>query len=59
MTVWVKKVEADEAIEALKNARTVLNEKEWTDLREKFIKIALRSYPQAQIRFFQYLPEYK
>ena len=59
MNVWTKKVEAAEAIEALRNARTVLNKKEWTELRKKFIEIALRSYPQARTHFFQYLPEYK
>jgi len=57
--IWKTKMEATEAIVALRNARKVLNEEEWKNLRKKFIQIALRSYTEAQIHFFEYLPEYE
>ena len=55
MQVWKTEEDANDALDALENARKFLDDNEYEKFKNELIQVALKSYTKAKIHFFQYL----
>lgn len=57
MEVWTTESDAQRAIRALKKAKKVLSDEDYTKLKKEMIDVAMHSTKKAKIHFFEFLPE--